>query len=150
MGDDGIRIREVGSTDIEHLLDLRMEVLAAVFADDSWDAGQLRAENRIYYESHLGMDHVACIATIEGIEAGCGAICLQSEMPSPDNPSGKCAYLMNVYTRPAFRHRGVGKAAVTWLIGQAHERGAGKICLEATEAGHPFTSIWVFGPWMQW
>ncbi len=26
------------------------------------------------------------------------------ELPSPDNPSGKCAYLMNIYVREAFRN----------------------------------------------
>lgn len=34
---------------------------------------------------------------------------LDQEMPSPDNLSGQCAYLMNIYTYLEFRGRGVGE-----------------------------------------
>ena len=57
------------------------------------------------------------------------------EMPSPDNPCGKCAYLMNIYTRPQFRRKGVGEAVVRWLAGQALQLGISKIYLESSEAG---------------
>lgn len=65
----------------------------------------------------------------------CGSICLHDELPSPDNPSGKCAYLMNMYTRPEFRGQGVAGAVVEWVIDQARKAGAGKIYLETTPAG---------------
>ena len=64
---------------------------------------------------------------------GCGALCLYDEMPSPDNPSGRCAYLMNMYTVPAARRRGVAGALVDWLVAYAREAGAGKIYLETTD-----------------
>ena len=31
---------------------------------------------------------------------GCGGICYQSELPSPENLSGINGYLMNIYTLP--------------------------------------------------
>ena len=68
---------------------------------------------------------------------GIGGMCLYHEMPSPDNPNGKCAYLMNIYTRPQFRRQGIGDAVVRWLIGQAEQRGISKIYLETSEAGKP-------------
>ena len=52
---------------------------------------------------------LACFAYVGNEIVGCGGICLYQEMPSPDNPSGGCAYLMNIYTRPEFRGQGVGK-----------------------------------------
>ena len=57
------------------------------------------------------------------------------EMPSPDNPSGRCAYLMNIYTREQYRGRGVGAATVRYLIGQARQRRITKIYLESSEDG---------------
>jgi len=132
-------MRQMTAGDIEELLLLRMEVLDAVFGKSVVDdAGreQLVEENRSYYERALrGGTHVACVAQIEGEVVGCGALCLQDEMPSPDNASGKCAYLMNIYTRPRFQRQGVGKAVVSWLVEQAQKAGADKIYLEATEAG---------------
>lgn len=147
MSETRIALRELDRSCIDELLAWRMEVLDTVFADDGpWDRDALREENRRYYEQSVGIDHVAVVASVDGEDAGCGALCLQKEMPSPDNPSGLCAYLMNVYTRPAFRHQGVGAAVVAWLVDQAQALGAGKIYLEATAAGAPLYADAGFRP----
>lgn len=59
-------------------------------------------------------------------------------MPSPDNPNGRCAYLMNIYTLPKYRKCGIGKAIVTWLQKKAGEYGADKIYLEASKNAYEF------------
>ena len=64
---------------------------------------------------------------------GKDTMCLQREMPSPDNPSGQCAYLMNIYTRPDYRGRGIGGAVVSFLIAEARKRQITKVYLEAAE-----------------
>ena len=64
---------------------------------------------------------------------GCGGICYQTEMPSPDNPNGKCGYLMNIYTLPEYRGMGVGNSIVEYLINDARARCANKIYLESSE-----------------
>lgn len=133
-----IVVREVGAADIDLLMDWRMTVLDEVFADEKpWDAEGLALANRQYYEEHLGLDHIACIASVDGEDIACGAICLQTEMPSPDNPSGKSAYVMNMYTKPEFRHHGVASDVLRHLIARAQQLGAEKIYLEATDCGAP-------------
>lgn len=133
-----VRVREMPPADIDTLLGWRMEVLATVFADEGpWDAEALREANRSYFEQNAGGGYVACVASVDGEDAGCGVVCFQQELPSPDNPSGTCAYLMNIYTRSAFRHHGVGRVVVEWLVERAEAQGAGKIYLEATEIGQP-------------
>lgn len=147
VGLGGVEIRELTLSDLELALAWRMEVLDTVFADDRpWDAGALRAANRDYYERHLGRDHIACLASLGGEAVGCGAICLQEEMPSPDNPSGRCAYLMNIYTRPAARGHGVAEQVVKWLIAAAQARDAEKIYLEATAMAAPLYAALGFAP----
>lgn len=79
--------------------------------------------------------HIACFAELDGEPVACGSICLQEELPSPDNPSGRCAYLMNMYTRPAHRGKGIAAAMVDHVVDQAKRAGAGKIYLETTPAG---------------
>lgn len=136
-----IEIRQLMEKDMEILLTLRMEVLSHVFAEErknmtiaEWEA--LRDANRHYYRMELERaGHIACIAVVDGEIAGCGGICLYDEMPSPDNPSGLCGYLMNIYTRESYRRKGVAKAVCQWLIQKAKERGAGKIYLETSECG---------------
>ena len=51
------------------------------------------------------------------------------------DPTGNCAYLMNIFTRPQFRRQGVGEAFVKWLTEQAVQRGESKIYLETSTAG---------------
>ncbi len=129
-------IRKAGLDDLELLAAWRMKVLREVFAaapDALMD--RMEQENRRYYERAVPSgEHVACFACAGQQIAGCGGICFYEEMPSPDNPRGGCAYLMNIYTAPAFRGRGAGQAAVRWLIRQARERGTAKIYLETTQA----------------
>ena len=124
-------------TDIELLVELRMEVLSHVFSkerqemtEDEWKL--LREKNREYYLSEP--NHIACIAEADGKILGCGGVCLYDELPSPDNLSGHCAYLMNIYTRKPYRKHGVAKKICKWLIEQAREHGAEKIYLETSEA----------------
>ena len=122
---------------IDLLIEWRIEVLREVFSipkEASTDS--LKAANLDYYKSALeNGSHVACFAYCDEEIAGCGGMCLYNEMPSPDNPSGKCAYLMNIYTRPEFRKKGIAKKTVGWLIDKAIEQGITKIYLETSDAG---------------
>ena len=63
---------------------------------------------------------------------GCGGICYQSEMPSPDNPTGTNGYLMNIYALPELRGEGIGRKIVEFLIDDAKSRGTEKIYLESS------------------
>lgn len=114
-----------------------METLREVFSLPSGeDTHDLEECNRAYYARELAVGgHIACFAELDGEVVGCGGACLYSEMPSPDNPTGKCAYLMNIYTRPQAQHRGVGGRVVDWLVAQARGWGAGKIYLETSASG---------------
>lgn len=130
-------MRRAAPEDIELLMEWRMEVLREVFSiPPEQPQDGLEAENRRYYQEALRTgSHIACFACIGGEVVGCGGVCLYREMPSPDNPNGKCAYLMNIYTRPQFRRRGVGMAVIGWLVEQAKRRNIAKIYLETSEAG---------------
>ena len=122
--------------DIDELLKWRREVISNVFGEEASE--QLMARNEEYYLKHIeDGTHLAFVALSSGIEAGCGAICLTEELPSPDNPSGKCAYLMNIYVKSEFRENGIAHALVTRLIEEAKNRNCGKIYLETTESGRP-------------
>lgn len=121
-------------TDIETLMKWRREVLACVFGNILNDA--IISANREYFLRHVpDGTHMAFLAVEEGIELGCGAVCIYDEMPSPDNETGRCGYIMNIYVRPEYRHRGVATAIIRKLIAVAKERGCGKIYLESTDMG---------------
>lgn len=121
-------------TDVSTLMEWRREVLACVFGSEPEDT--LLESNRKYYLKHIADgSHIAYVAAKDGAEAGCGAICLYDEMPSPDNRSGRCGYIMNMYVRPGFRHEGIASGLLQRLIADARAAGCGKIYLETTDMG---------------
>ena len=134
-----VEIRRAALADLELLMEWRMTVLHEVFSVPPSDPmPELEQKNRRYYQTALQTeDHIACFAWVGNEIVGCGGVCLYQEMPSPDNPSGSCAYLMNIYTRPEFRGQGVGKKIVNWLIDQAAQRRITKIYLETSISGRP-------------
>lgn len=132
------------TTDISILVEWRMEVLHYVFSiPENADTHELKQQNLRYYEQHLANDtHIACMAYVNDVAVGCGGICLYDEMPSPDNPLGHCAYLMNIYVRESFRKQGIGQLIIRWLVKQAQKRGISKIYLETSYmAKHLYRSL---------
>lgn len=129
-----ITIQQIES--LPELLRWRKEVIATVFGETP--SQELMAENELYYRKHLvDNSHLAFKALYHNLEAGCGSICLTEELPSPDNPTGRCAYLMNIYVKDNFREHGIGHAIVKRLIEEAKIRNCHKIYLETTSVGRP-------------
>lgn len=115
----------------------RAEVIRSVFGTDP--DKRLLVANRQYYRAHIADgSHYAIVARLDDVDCGCGAVCFSSELPSPDNPSGLCAYIMNIYVRKQYRNGGIGHAIVNKLIEECRNRSCGKIYLESTEEAKSF------------
>lgn len=133
-----ITLRE--TTDLRELMQWRREVIIHVFGEVPGEA--LINANLEYYMTHVASGrHLAFVAEVDCQDAGCGGVCFSEELPSPDNPSGRCAYLMNIYVREPFRSHGVGHVIVNALLEKARERGCGKIYLETTDDGRPLYKL---------
>lgn len=129
-----IELREIKS--LPELMAWRQEVICHVFGEEP--SADLIAQNRKYYQQHIADgSHYALVASVDGEDCGCGALCMTDELPSPDNTSGHCAYLMNIYVREAFRKHGIAHIIVKALVAEAKLRDCGKIYLEATSDGKP-------------
>lgn len=131
-----IQIRKATISDMDLLIEWRMRVLGEVFAEhEAVDMDAVKRNNVTFYREHLeDGTHTACFAMKEnGDVIGCGGICYQKEIPSPDNIDGSCGYLMNVYATPQVRRNGVGRQIVEYLIEDAKERKTSKIYLESSK-----------------
>lgn len=121
-------------TALPTLMRWRAEVIRSVFGVEP--SKRLLVANRQFYRNHLADGtHIAYVADLDGEDCGCGAVCFSDELPSPDNPTGRCAYIMNVYVREPYRNRGVARHIVRCLIDEALQRSCGKIFLETTAEG---------------
>lgn len=132
-----IEIVEAGLEDLPLLVEWRMQVLREVFSmERDADLSLLEKQNEAYYKKHLADgSHIACFARDQDSHEiiGCGSICYQKELPSPDNPSGTNGYLMNIYTLPKARTHGIGRKIIEYLIEDARKKGTEKIYLESSK-----------------
>ena len=131
-----IEYRFAGADDIENLIQIRLTVLRDVNGldpDYAFDDAFVRS-SRAYFQRGDGM---TVLAVSEGRIIGCASACFISLMPTFSHPTGKRAHLMNVYTDPAHRRRGIAYNMINMLIEAAWNRGATEISLDATESGRP-------------
>ena len=140
--------QRAGIEDIELLVGTRTEVLrAANGLDDSTDMTEVEAESRFYYERALKDGSHTAWLVFDGSEfIGSGGISYYNVMPTYHNPTGKKAYIMNMYTVPSHRRKGIATKMLDLLVQDARERGITAISLEATEMGKPLYEKYGFVP----
>ena len=66
---------------------------------------------------------------------GAGGVSFYQVMPTYHNPTGKKAYIMNMYTAPEYRRQGIAIHTLDLLVNDAREQGVSQIALEATDMG---------------
>lgn len=141
-----LHYKKIGAADFEDWLKLRVNVLRTVneLASDA-DMSEVETEIRRYYLDALESgEHVGYLAYDGSRTVGCGSICFYRVMPTYHNPSGKCAYLMNIYTSPEYRRRGIARGMLSLLVEEAEARGIRRITLEATAMGRPLYESYGF------
>ena len=131
-----MQIKKTDASDIEALMEIRLEMLRVVNGLDENAAFDkiLMDTSREYF---LNGDQTTVFAMDGDRIAGCATISYITIMPTFSHPSGKRGHLMNVYTRKEYRRQGVGQLMVNFLIDEAKSRGVTEISLDATEMGHP-------------
>ena len=143
---ESLLYRRAGSHDRELLTRLRLEVLrAANGLEEDVDLSRTELESRRYYETCFLEDSHAAWLVFDGEEVvGTGAVSFYQVMPTYHNPSGKKAYIMNMYTRPDYRRRGIAYRVLELLTAEAEMRQIDAVTLEATAAGRPLYEAFGF------
>lgn len=72
---------------------------------------------------------------------GAGGVSFFQVMPTYHNASGEKAYIMNMYTSPDYRRKGIAYHTLDLLIEDTRKRGIHHITLEATDMGRPVNSL---------
>ena len=125
--------------DIDLLTASRVKVLrAANKLDDSVDMTEVEKESYNYYQKALADGtHFAILVMADGRFIGAGGVSFYNVMPTYHNPSGKKAYIMNMYTDPSYRRQGIAYKTLDILVNVARKREINQISLEATDMGRP-------------
>ncbi|MEA5083629.1 MAG: GNAT family N-acetyltransferase [Lachnospiraceae bacterium] len=133
---DSLNYRRVTKEEIDLFIDIRKEVLNAIFNTLSKkELDDILASTQNYFEHND--NHITYFAFDNNSFAACGTICFYQVMPSRSNPSCKKAFITNMYTRPKYRGKGVAYKVLDYLVYEARKIGIDEIHLDATAMGKP-------------
>lgn len=135
----GMIYKKATIDDLDILTETRIEVLrAANRLENDVDMSEVKKQSFEYYQSAITEDtHLAYLIFDKDEFVGAGGISYFKVMPTYHNPTGKKAYIMNMYTKPEYRRKGIAFKTLDLLVRDAKERGITAISLEATTMGRP-------------
>lgn len=129
--------KKAGLEDIELLVETRIEVLrAANRLDCDTEMPFVEQQSREYYKEYLRTEeHIAYLVFDGERFIGAGGVSFFRVMPTYHNPTGWKAYIMNMYTNPNYRRKGIAYHMLELLTEEAKNKGITHISLEATDMG---------------
>ena len=102
------------------------------------DMSLVEKESYEYYKNTLETgEHIGYLVYDNETFIGAGGVSFYQVMPTYHNPTGKKTYIMNMYTNPAYRRKGIAYQTLNLLVADAKNKGIDAISLEATEMGRP-------------
>ena len=125
--------------DIDEFVRIRIIVLrTANKLSNDVDMSLVEKESYEYYKNALETgEHIAYLVYDNETFIGAGGVSFYHVMPTYHNPTGKKAYIMNMYTAPAYRRQGIAFHTLDLLVKDIRKQGVSQITLEATEMGRP-------------
>jgi GNAT superfamily N-acetyltransferase len=136
-----MNIRQATLADIPELVTLRMALFAEL-GEALGDQGEALHQASVDYFSRAMAEGRLISWVAEEGEAGrgllaVGSLALFERPPYPGNLPGREAYLLNMYTRPSWRRRGLARQLLAAMTRYADLAKFGKLWLHASEAGRP-------------
>lgn len=129
--------------DVDLLTELRIAYLKEDLGKlDEEDIKKIRRDLPDYFRRNLN-ENIFCYLIREKEEIVACAFLLVVEKPmSPAFITGKTGTVLNVYTNPAYRHKGYAKKIMNKLLSDAVVKNLSVVELKSTEAGyHLYKSV---------
>lgn len=131
-------IRKATEKDIDDLINIRIDFLfeeeGGLSADEET---AIRMQLATYFAKHINHDFIAILAEIDGTIVSTAFLAISERPANPVFITGKTGTLLNVFTYPEYRRKGLATQTVCRIIEEAKTLGASSIDLSATEDGKP-------------
>ena len=123
----------------DELAALRVAFLTELLGQQAQEeADRLTRELTTYFRRAVAAQQYAGLIARRGdIVVATGGMVFREQPGSFKNPSGKTAYILNMYTIPGFRRRGISTAIMEQLMEIARSKGYNSFELHATPDGEP-------------
>jgi GNAT superfamily N-acetyltransferase len=134
------RVRKAGLEDVEEVIRLRIALIRSTghVVAHSEEERTLVEDTRAYLARALpsGRFH-AWLAEAGGRAVASSGVVPFERPPNPNNRLGLELYILNMFTEPEWRGRGLARALFAEVMRFAREQGAGRVWLHATPDGRP-------------
>lgn len=130
-----LKYKKATIQDIDELVKTRIIVLrAANKLSDDVDMSIVEQESCAYYKRALERgEHIAYLVYDNEKFIGSGGVSFYQVMPTYHNPTGKKAYIMNMYTSPEYRRKGIAFHTLDLLVKDAQKQGVSQITVVSTD-----------------
>lgn len=111
---------------------------AANKLSDDMDMSTVEKESCAYYKRALETgEHITYLVYDNEKFIGAGGVSFYQVMPTYHNPTGKKAYIMNMYTAPEYRRQGIAIHTLDLLVNDARKQETGRVadCLRGNRYG---------------
>jgi GNAT superfamily N-acetyltransferase len=127
--------RRATPEDVDPLTTLRLAFLAEV--SGASDSDPILRESLTEYFSRTipSNEFIGFLAIADTTIIATSGVVFHHHPPSNKNPTGREAYIMNMYTDPSWRRRGVATRLLQMLIDHARQNNCGKISMHALPKG---------------
>ncbi|MFW9828369.1 MAG: GNAT family N-acetyltransferase [Candidatus Thorarchaeota archaeon] len=130
-------LRKATLDDAEKLIDLRVKFLKGIQDPPSDNEMEIfRNTLRAFYLEKMSSGvFIAWLAEINNQIIATSGLSFMQKPPHFINITGKFAYIMNMYTEPEWRKKGIGGKLLEKLIEETKNREINSIVLHATQEG---------------
>ena len=131
------RLRVATVADAEVIARHRVAMFRDMRALDERDADVLHDASLAYLRRALADGaYRGWVVERDGVVVAGGAILARPGLPRPENlRGGEEAYLLNVYTEPAHRRRGLARRLMEEMLAWCRARGIARVVLHASDDG---------------
>jgi len=131
------RVSDIG--DIDLLANMRVKFFMDVHTDITDEQRtEIHASNMEYFKETLSDGTFAAYLAFDGdVLVATSGVNFYTTPPNPKNPTGKTAYISNMYTKSEYRGKGIATHLFEMTVAEAKKRGCGKVVLHATDMGRP-------------
>lgn len=132
---------EIG--DIDSLTELRIAYLKEDYVNlEEEDISKIRRDLPDYFKKNLNENIFCYLIRDEESVIACAFLLVVEKPMSPAFITGKTGTVLNVYTNPAYRHRGYAKKIMEKLLSDAVKKDLSFVELKSTEDGyHLYKSV---------
>ncbi len=132
-----VDIRRANLNDLDALVQLRLDLLREVgdLKNDAQTTALADATRQYLIRKMPTGEFVCWVASVDGCIVGTSGLVLFERPPVAGNLLGMEAYVMNIYTIPEWRSKGVATALIEEIVSFAKSADARRIWLHASKDG---------------